>query len=178
MFPFFNNNENNHNNNENINNNINNENMNINNNLNFYNMFNFMSPGLLPGIEPINYRERSVNDLLMASIVRTAMMDLLEEEIENYIESAVMRMSLEESKEIERTKPPMSFPSQRHDTLLEKQRDVTECAICLVDFEKTDMVSVTNCNHVFHNECIQEWSHYKHDCPVCREELEEDKSTT
>lgn len=136
---------------------------------NLFNMFRIMSP---VREEPFNYRERSIHDIVLGRMMQVAMMELIEEQLDNYIENAVMRMSLEESKEIERTESLISFTSQRHDTLLEKQREITECSICLIDFEKSDMVSITKCNHVFHNKCIEEWSHYKHDCPVCRDDLE------
>ena len=42
-----------------------------------------------------------------------------------------------------------------------------------VDFEDDDSVSLTNCKHLFHSNCITEWSRYKKDCPICRAKLKE-----
>jgi hypothetical protein len=50
-----------------------------------------------------------------------------------------------------------------------------ECSICLVEYESNDLVSITECGHLFHNKCIEEWSRYKQDCPVCRNNLKEEK---
>jgi hypothetical protein len=66
----------------------------------------------------------------------------------------------------------INFSSQRYDTLnSEIVKEQTECSICLTNFEKENMVSSTSCNHIFHHDCIKEWTHYKTSCPVCREEL-------
>lgn len=51
----------------------------------------------------------------------------------------------------------------------EKNKD---CSICISDFADDSMVSITNCNHVFHTDCIKEWYKYKTDCPICREKIE------
>ena len=50
-------------------------------------------------------------------------------------------------------------------------KQYNECSICLTEFSNDSEVSVTKCKHVFHNECIVEWSKYKKDCPVCRKNL-------
>ena len=47
-----------------------------------------------------------------------------------------------------------------------------ECSICLSEFEKDSKVSLISCNHLFHNECIKEWSMYKQNCPICRKKIE------
>jgi len=66
----------------------------------------------------------------------------------------------------------INFSSQRYDTVnSEFVKEQTECSICLTEFEKENMVSSTLCNHIFHHDCIKEWTHYKSSCPVCREEL-------
>ncbi|XP_065873322.1 uncharacterized protein [Euphorbia lathyris] len=42
------------------------------------------------------------------------------------------------------------------------------CAVCLEDFEAKEMVMVTPCNHMFHEECIVPWIKSHGQCPVCR----------
>ena len=47
------------------------------------------------------------------------------------------------------------------------------CSVCLVEYDENSIVSSTKCNHLFHHDCIKEWSYYKDTCPVCREQLKE-----
>jgi hypothetical protein len=47
------------------------------------------------------------------------------------------------------------------------------CTICTEDFVDNDKVSQLLCNHIFHHSCIQEWCHYKYNCPVCRTPIKE-----
>lgn len=159
MFPF-----NNQNRNEENENNENTDNLGI------FDVFVTMTAS---NMQPFSYsRGPSIRDMIFGRMMQAAMMEVFEEQLEDYITNEVIRRSLDESKEIERTKPPINFTAQRYDTLSKKQQETTECSICLVEYEKADMVSITKCNHIFHNKCIEEWSHYKHDCPVCRKDLE------
>lgn len=42
------------------------------------------------------------------------------------------------------------------------------CTICCTQFENDDSIILLNCNHIFHKECINEWIHYKAECPLCK----------
>ncbi|KAK9286868.1 hypothetical protein L1049_015274 [Liquidambar formosana] len=44
------------------------------------------------------------------------------------------------------------------------------CSVCLVEFEREDVVSqLSRCGHVFHTGCIEGWLHRNHfTCPLCR----------
>ncbi|KAB1207654.1 RING-H2 finger protein ATL18 [Morella rubra] len=44
------------------------------------------------------------------------------------------------------------------------------CSICLVEFEKEDIVSqLSRCGHVFHMNCIERWlDRNQFTCPLCR----------
>lgn len=46
--------------------------------------------------------------------------------------------------------------------------DTKRCAICLEDFEIRSEVTVTLCNHMFHEDCIVPWVRSNGQCPVCR----------
>lgn len=95
-------------------------------------------------------------------------------ELENLVNSddddyeRVLNESFQSQPVIERNKTPINFISQKYDTLKNENK---ECSICLVPYEINEMVTKTSCNHLFHTNCIEEWSRYKHDCPVCRKEL-------
>ncbi|GFP89979.1 ring finger protein 215 [Phtheirospermum japonicum] len=42
------------------------------------------------------------------------------------------------------------------------------CAVCLDDFESKQFVTITPCNHMFHEDCIVPWVKSQGKCPVCR----------
>lgn len=50
----------------------------------------------------------------------------------------------------------------------EADEDGKNCAICLEEFEPRQMVMLTPCNHMFHEECIVPWVKSHGQCPVCR----------
>lgn len=54
------------------------------------------------------------------------------------------------------------------DKTKEKDEDEKNCAICLEDFEPRQMVTLTPCSHMFHEECIVPWVINHGQCPVCR----------
>lgn len=45
---------------------------------------------------------------------------------------------------------------------------VKKCDICLEDYNSSDDVEFTECFHVFHSTCIQEWYKVKKSCPTCK----------
>jgi len=46
----------------------------------------------------------------------------------------------------------------------------TECTICLLDY-KEETKTETECNHIFHQECLDRWLQNNTSCPLCRTEL-------
>mmetsp|Transcript_21249 Transcript_21249/g.27402 ORF Transcript_21249/g.27402 Transcript_21249/m.27402 type:complete len:670 (+) Transcript_21249:171-2180(+) len=46
-----------------------------------------------------------------------------------------------------------------------------ECCICMVDFQSSDEIVATECDHVFHKQCCQEWLRQACTCPVCRTDI-------
>ncbi|PWA71943.1 zinc finger, RING/FYVE/PHD-type [Artemisia annua] len=46
--------------------------------------------------------------------------------------------------------------------------DYKKCVICLEEFELKEVVMVTPCNHIFHEDCILPWVKSHGRCPVCR----------
>jgi hypothetical protein len=41
------------------------------------------------------------------------------------------------------------------------------CPICYNDIKK-DGLTISNCFHKFHRNCIYKWIKYKENCPICR----------
>ena len=48
----------------------------------------------------------------------------------------------------------------------------TKCPICLDDFEKGSKFRKLKCNHLFCEECLEDWLEENKKCPVCMNELE------
>jgi hypothetical protein len=46
-----------------------------------------------------------------------------------------------------------------------------ECCICMSDFVHGEIIVVTECEHVFHRRCCQEWLRQARTCPVCRTDI-------
>ena len=49
--------------------------------------------------------------------------------------------------------------------------DVSECGICLLDYEAGDVLAASKnpeCNHLFHKECLLDWLEKNQICPSCR----------
>lgn len=49
-----------------------------------------------------------------------------------------------------------------------------ECAICMEQFGKADLVSPLPChvNHLFHTSCIRPWLLQNRHCPLCKREVD------
>ena len=60
----------------------------------------------------------------------------------------------------------------------EKDVDLAECSICLVDFSVDDPKPLVElgCSdkHVFHQECLEGWIENNSVCPLCRQEIKVD----
>lgn len=39
------------------------------------------------------------------------------------------------------------------------------------DFTSEDVLVMTECNHVFHKSCCEEWLNHARTCPVCRQDI-------
>jgi hypothetical protein len=43
-----------------------------------------------------------------------------------------------------------------------------DCSICFCEIEDKDKI-ITNCRHIYHEECLEKWFKISHRCPLCRE---------
>lgn len=90
---------------------------------------------------------------------------------ENDLERA-LRESFEESQDcLKRTDDIVEFNFTKYENLKNEEKNDLKCIICLEDFEANSDVSLTECNHIFHYECLKEWIRYKKECAVCRNEI-------
>ena len=56
---------------------------------------------------------------------------------------------------------------------LKGNKQVSECIICLTDFENEETIIKLSCNetHIFHEECLKGWVQTNYTCPLCREPI-------
>jgi hypothetical protein len=82
----------------------------------------------------------------------------------------VLQESFETQPEIEKTDHIIEIESYNYSEIKDKIDD-KDCCICLNDFDDDCEVSILNCNHILHKDCMIEWGKYKQSCPVCREQV-------
>ncbi|KAK8805512.1 hypothetical protein WA158_002168 [Blastocystis sp. Blastoise] len=69
----------------------------------------------------------------------------------------------------ERQRAVLKIPAKHYSKVKDIEKMDNTCAICLDDFNDTDMVKVLPCHHIFHSDCIDKWLiEDKPDCPTCR----------
>ncbi|KAH6828809.1 RING/U-box superfamily protein [Perilla frutescens var. hirtella] len=64
-----------------------------------------------------------------------------------------------------------SFPVKTHgkSKKLESADDVSQCYICLAEYEEGDKIRVLPCHHEYHMSCVDKWLKEIHGvCPLCR----------
>lgn len=55
----------------------------------------------------------------------------------------------------------------RKEEVLQAKEDEKVCSICLLDFEENQEISISECKHIFHEKCIDNWLKIKRKCPLC-----------
>lgn len=46
-----------------------------------------------------------------------------------------------------------------------------QCSICVTKFAAEQDLVTLPCEHTFHKQCIEEWGHYKAECPLCKKSI-------
>ena len=113
----------------------------------------------------------NVEDILNFSMIYN-MVDSYYEQLDEEILNETLIESLELQPDTVRQNECLEFEKEEY-SKIEIDKYENSCSICLNDYDKDSVVSTTKCKHLFHHECIKEWSHYKDSCPVCREKLKE-----
>lgn len=128
---------------------------------------NFNSNDMFQSIEDLN-----AENILNFSMMFNNAIATYHEQLENEILNETLNESLNLQPDITRQSDCLEFKKEKYNkTKFDKYEN--NCSICLTEYEKKSFVSITKCNHLFHHDCIKEWSYYKDSCPVCREKLKE-----
>lgn len=64
-----------------------------------------------------------------------------------------------------------SVHSMRNCFIVTIGRNYDNCSICLNQIETLDIAGKLKCGHIFHHECISEWTDINNICPNCRQEI-------
>lgn len=92
-----------------------------------------------------------------------------EQYIDNYTDNYINNLFNESSCELKRNeKIKVDVESKIYSQTL---KTFTNCTICSDEYKDDDTVSILNCSHIFHKDCIQEWGHYNPVCPVCKDKI-------
>jgi hypothetical protein len=118
----------------------------------------------------------SIGDINVENILNFSMIYNMVDSYYEQLDEEILNETLIESLDLQpdtvRQDECLEFTKEEYNKI-EGDKFENECSICLNDYEKDSIVSATKCNHLFHHDCIKEWSHYKDSCPVCREKLKE-----
>ena len=55
--------------------------------------------------------------------------------------------------------------------------EITNCAICLENYENDNLVLLLECRHIFHEHCGVQWFRGQQFCPMCRAKQQNKPST-
>jgi hypothetical protein len=110
------------------------------------------------------------NMFLIANSYNNRTIGLFATLLEEALVNRVMERSMEENNEESQPKKdenkkidviPLLYSNHK-----EKMSDV--CSICTDTYKNCDVVSILDCKHGFHTNCIKEWGMYKPECPLCK----------
>lgn len=65
-------------------------------------------------------------------------------------------------------------PNRRRNLNLEKKianENGEKCVICDEKYKNGENICNTECNHVFHFDCLEEWCQIRQNCPLCRRDV-------
>jgi len=54
---------------------------------------------------------------------------------------------------------------------IDDSHPLNECCICLEEYSSEMSIISTPCDHIMHRDCLNNWLHWSHFCPLCRTDL-------
>ena len=60
------------------------------------------------------------------------------------------------------------LPESEIEDVSQLSEEKKECIICLINFKKSDKITILPCTHMFHSYCVESWLKAKDFCPVCK----------
>lgn len=122
-------------------------------------------------IELESYNYNLMNNYIMDRLFTNVLLDYAQEYLQDEYINALFNQSTSELERDEKIKVDVSSKSYS-----ETDKVFTSCSICSDDYKDEDIVSVLDCTHVFHKNCIEEWGHYNPVCPICKASIKNHKA--
>ena len=122
-------------------------------------------------IELESYNYNLMNNYIMDRLFTNVLLDYAQEYLQDEYINALFNQSNSELERDEKIKVDVSSKSYS-----DTDKVFTSCSICSDDYKDEDIVSVLDCTHVFHKNCIEEWGHYNPVCPICKASIKNHKS--
>jgi hypothetical protein len=66
------------------------------------------------------------------------------------------------------------LPESEIEDVSQLSEEKKECIICLINFKKSDKITILPCTHMFHSYCVESWLKAKDFCPVCKHKIARD----
>ena len=63
------------------------------------------------------------------------------------------------------------LPESEIEDVSQLSEEKKECIICLINFKKSDKITILPCTHMFHSFCVESWLKSKDFCPVCKHKI-------
>ena len=111
-----------------------------------------------------------LNNIIASYIMSDEDINQMDIELEQYINNTLY----DETQTPRPTPKKVHLKSKQYKYYKKAIKDIhKECSICMDEYEPTSSMTITECNHSFHKDCIKEWSKYIENlsCPNCRHEL-------
>lgn len=80
----------------------------------------------------------------------------------------ILHRSLIDDQEMKRNDNIILNLEPRYSTISDKN---TQCTVCMDNIDLNQTIVQTQCNHIFHSKCLDNWVKYKSDCPICRKKI-------
>jgi len=97
----------------------------------------------------------------------------------NFDETFLLNLFINENieyRDVETPLNPIDLNSQTRLLFKEQLYEESICSICLENFNEDDIIIKLDCEHIYHNPCLEKWlSIYNNKCPKCRKEVGESK---
>lgn len=167
-------------------NNLNNNNNNNNNDNNLNNIDNNINDNNIDNLNNNNYNvnddnqhhiinlenELDFNQIMNEPILNIAG-NILTNDINNDLNEVDIDPNMFQDDNLDLEQQPQQPEQPQQQIVLNIQHAVREdiCSVCISTINIGDECIVTNCDHMFHSNCINPWLHNHHTCPNCRANL-------
>ena len=67
-----------------------------------------------------------------------------------------------------KSNPKITFKNVDEELYSSLKKSETLCSICIEGFELNHEIGTTECQHIYHKDCLGQWYNKNSSCPMCR----------